>query len=101
MAKVSAYAVGLERVQLDNIGSQIESLLDQCEAARRKFWEQKSERAEMALEETTRNKERYGRIMTTCSESSSVLCAAILDFCEAVGEDVQGERYATLVSRQR
>ena len=103
MAKVSAYAVGLKRVasQLDTIRSQIEKLLEQCEETRRKLWEQNAKTAERAFDKIARTKDGYAKIVATCSESSTMLCTAILDFCEAVGKDVYGERYAGLVPQRK
>jgi hypothetical protein len=100
MARFSASAALLERVtvQLDDIRTQIEKLLDQCEAARRIQWEKKAEMIEMAFDKMMEEKELYGQLFAKNSQSSTSLCTAIGEFCTAVGEDVHGARLATLVN---
>jgi hypothetical protein len=102
MAGLSAYDARLEKVtaQLDDIYNQIEKLLDQCERARRKLWEEKAKMVEVAFDEIFETKERSLQLVTKYSQSSNLLCTAIEEFCTAVGEDVHGERYTRLVNLQ-
>ena len=93
-------APSLERVnvQLDDIRSQLEALLAERGAARRKLWEEKAKVVEMAFDKILEKKERNSQLIATYSQSSTLLCDAIEDFCITVGKAVQGERYAILVN---
>lgn len=102
MATFATSVASLERVsvQLNDVRSRIEKLLDKCEAARRVLWEEKAKRIEMTFDTIMEKKERYAQLVAKCSQSSTSLCSAIAEFCMAVGEDVHGERYATLVNER-
>jgi hypothetical protein len=100
IARSLSIAPGLERVnmQLDDIRSQLETLLGRRGAARRKLWEEKAKIVETTFDKILEMKERNSQLIATYSQSSTLLCDAIEDFCVTVGKDVQGERYAILVN---
>jgi hypothetical protein len=102
MARLSAYGACLEKftAQIDDIRNQITKLLDKCERARRKLWEEKAKRVEGTFDQIFETKERFLQLVTKYSQSSNLLCSAIEEFCTAVGEDVHGERYTGLVNLQ-
>jgi hypothetical protein len=90
----------LERVtgEIDNIRTRIQKLLDQCEIARRKLWEEKAKIVQATFNKIMEEKERSSSLVAKYSYSSTLLCTAIGEFCVAVGRAVHGERLTTLVN---
>ena len=98
-ARVSLAIDRLERVtaQLSSVRSQIAELLHQCGLERRRIWERKAKKFELACDELAQKKERTRRLVAIYSESSNVLNEAIADFCEAVSEDANRGNHRHLV----